>query len=150
MTDFKPRADAAMEGGELHGARVLVVDDDADNREMLVVVLEHSGAVVTTAASAAEALRALASGEPPHVVVTDLRLQGEDGFSLLEGIRALPASRGGAVPVIALTGVGGDEERARSLERGFHAHLTKPVDFPELVTAVGEAFALAERRNATS
>jgi CheY-like chemotaxis protein len=149
MTDFKPRADAAVQAGELRGARVLVVDDDEDNREMLVVVLEHGGAVVTTAASAAEALRAVQSGEQPQVVVTDLRLQGEDGFSLLDGIRALPPSRGGAIPLIALTGYGGVEESARSLERGFHAHLTKPVDFPELLRAVGEALVLAERKNAT-
>src|SRR5271155_6109011 len=87
----------------LHGARVLVVDDDADTREVLTAVLELSGALVSTAESAAEAMRAF-ERDPPRLLISDIGLPDEDGFSLLRRVRALPASRGGTIPAIALTG----------------------------------------------
>ena len=104
---------STLERRELRGTRVLVVDDDADNREMLALLLEHSGAVVVTADCAAEALRVLES-EPEHersqVLISDIGLPGEDGFSLLRKVRTLTRSRGGDIPAIALTGYGPHED----------------------------------------
>jgi CheY-like chemotaxis protein len=125
----------APESQSLRGAKVLVVDDDCDNREMLVAVLEHSGAMVSAAGSSAEALSVLEK-ERPHVLITDIGLPDEDGFGLLKRIRALPSSRGGDIPSIALTGYGSDADRAMSREMGFQAHLTKPVAFEEMVATV--------------
>ena len=116
----------------LAGVRVLVVDDDEDGREMLAIVLEKNGALVTTAGTAAEALGAF-EREPPRVLISDIGLPLEDGFSLLRKIRALEATRGGEVTAVALSGFGSAEDRADTRERGFHAHLTKPVGLSHLL-----------------
>src|SRR6202035_783486 len=71
-----------FERPELRGTRVLVVDDDADNREMLAMILEYSGALVATADSAAEAMCVL-ERERSQVLISDIGLPDEDGFSLL-------------------------------------------------------------------
>jgi len=80
---------SAPDPPHLQGIRVLVVDDDADNREMLTLMLEHGGAIVSTADSADEALKGLET-ERPQVLISDIGLPGEDGFSLLRRVRATP------------------------------------------------------------
>jgi CheY-like chemotaxis protein len=124
-----------LERLELRGTRVLVVDDDADNREMLAMILEHSGAVVATADSASEALRVLEK-EHSQVLISDIGLPDEDGYSLLRKIRALSKARGGEIPAIALTGYGSQEDRAQANAGGFQAHLTKPVALDEMLAAI--------------
>jgi CheY-like chemotaxis protein len=130
------------ERSELRGTRVLVVDDDADNREMLAMILEHSGALVATADSVAEALCVL-ERERSQVLISDIGLPDEDGFSLLRKVRALPASRGGNIPAIALTGYGSVEDRAQTLGEGFQAHLTKPIALDEMLSALVRVLQLA-------
>jgi CheY-like chemotaxis protein len=121
---------------ELRGTRVLVVDDDADTREMLATILESSGAVVVTADSAADALAACAKALP-DVLISDIGLPGEDGFSLMKQLRALPPSLGGDVPAIALTGYDSDPQgEAGSV---FRERLIKPVALDEVVAAVARA-----------
>jgi CheY-like chemotaxis protein len=118
---------------------VLVVDDDADNREMLAMMLEHSGAVVVTADCAAEALRVLESEqehERSQVLISDIGLPGEDGFSLLRKVRTLARSRGGDIPAIALTGYGRHEDIGPTSSEGFQVHLTKPVELEEMLSAI--------------
>ena len=78
---------SALETQPLRGMRLLVVDDDADNREMLAMTLEQCGARVATAGSAAEAMRILEE-ERPQVLISDIGLPDEDGFSLMRKIRA--------------------------------------------------------------
>jgi CheY-like chemotaxis protein len=124
----------SSDGDPLGGKLVLVVDDDADNREMLALTLEHFGARVATAGSAAEALLAL-ERELPDVLVSDIGLPGEDGFSLLRRIRELPLARGGGVPAIALTGRS-REEGSVSGGEGFDLHLTKPVAPEDVLAAI--------------
>ena len=121
--------------GDLRGTHLLVVDDDADNREMLAMTLEHCGARVTTACSVAEALRALEK-ECPQVLISDIGLPDGDGFSLLRQVRALPASRGGGIPAIALTGRGRGEDRVQTGGEGFQVHLTKPVTPEQMLAAI--------------
>jgi|SRR5580692_11196606 CheY-like chemotaxis protein len=122
------------DSSDLRGIRVLVVDDDADNCEVLAAMLEHNGAHVVTAQSAAEAFSAFEK-EVPHVLVSDIGLPGEDGFALLRRVRALPSSRGGTVPAIALTGYSHLEPVDGDVQ-GFQAHLTKPIDMDKMLAAV--------------
>jgi CheY-like chemotaxis protein len=124
---------SAQDPLQLHGIRVLVVDDDEDNRDMLALMLEHGGATVSTADSADEALKGLEIGDP-HVLISDIGLPGEDGFSLLRRVRATP--RGGDIAAIALTGYGATEFRARAGAELFHAHLTKPIVAEEVLAAI--------------
>ena len=86
----------------LNGVRVLVVEDHDDTRELVQAALEELGASVETAASGAEALEAFRAG-PPHVVVADIGLPEEDGYALMQRIRAFAEADGGAVPAVALT-----------------------------------------------
>jgi PAS domain S-box-containing protein len=119
----------------LAGFRVLIVDDEADSRELISAVLAHAGADVHTAGSAADALGSLPQFRP-HLVVSDIGMPIEDGYSLMRRVRALAEDEGGAVPSIALTAYRREEDKARALAAGFTAHIGKPVDPEDLVTAV--------------
>ena len=116
------------------GVRVLVVDDDPDARELLTVLLEACGMLVRTAASARAALDALCE-EPPDVLVSDIGMPEEDGYSLIRKIRALQDDEQRAVPAIALTAFARTEDRQRALRAGFDRHLAKPVE-PSALTAI--------------
>ena len=119
----------------LQGLKVLVVDDEADTRELIGEVLRECGSEVITSRSAAEALVAL-DQHKPDILISDLGMPDEDGYSLIEKIRALPADRGRDIPAAALTAYARAEDRMRVLRSGFQFHLPKPVDSAELVTVV--------------
>lgn len=119
----------------LAGLRVLVVDDEEDTRDLLRAVLEKCGSEVTTAASAAEALDTIETLRP-DVLVSDLGMPDEDGFSLIAKVRALPVERGGQTPAAALTAYARVEDRLRVLRSGFQIHLPKPVEPAELVIVI--------------
>jgi signal transduction histidine kinase len=119
----------------LAGIRVLVVDDDADARALVTAVLAQSGAEVVTASSTQEALDSLARARP-HVLVSDLSMPGDDGYALLERVRALGLDRDGRVPAVALTAFARAEDRARALAAGYAVHVPKPVEPAELVEVV--------------
>src|SRR5438045_5422580 len=115
--------------------RVRVVDDDPDARARVTAVLGQSGADVVTAPSTQEALDALARARP-HVLVSDLSMPGDDGYALLERVRALGLDRGGRVPAVALTAFARADDRARALAAGFAVHVPKPVEPAALVEVV--------------
>ncbi|HEU4834929.1 MAG TPA: ATP-binding protein [Pyrinomonadaceae bacterium] len=119
----------------LQGLTVLVVDDEADTRELIGEVLKECGSEVIITRSAAEAFAALEQHKP-DILISDLGMPDEDGYSLIEKIRALPAERGGDIPAAALTAYARAEDRMRVLRSGFQFHLPKPVDSAELVTVV--------------
>jgi CheY-like chemotaxis protein/two-component sensor histidine kinase len=119
----------------LDGVEVLVVDDEPDSRALLQRLLEDCEAKVTTASSAAEALRCVES-DRPDVLVSDIGMPGEDGYSLIRQVRAMPAEHGGATPAIALTAYARAEDRVRVLRAGFQHHLSKPVEPAELIAVV--------------
>lgn len=127
--------EGASELRELKDLNVLVVDDEDDTRMMVATVLERYGSYVTTVNSAAEALRAIQVLRP-DVLISDLGMPGEDGYSLIKKIRALPAELGGHTPAAALTAYARVEDRMRVLRAGFQIHVPKPVDPAELVTVV--------------
>ncbi len=121
--------------GALTGARVLVVDDEEDSRDLLAALLEHEGAEVRTAASAADAFVALAA-RPPHVLVCDIGMPVQDGYSFLRQLRAAGEASGGWVPAIALTGYARPEDSHAALLAGFQMHVTKPVEPSKLVSSI--------------
>ena len=121
--------------------RVLVVDDELDTREILRTLLEESRAQVTCVASSAEALELLARA-PPDLLVSDIGMPEEDGYSFIRRVRALPAERGGRVPAAALTAYTRPEDRAHALGAGFQVHLPKPVDATQLMHTLASMIAV--------
>ena len=119
----------------LQGLKILVVDDEPDTRELIEEVLKECGSEVITSCSAADALVALQQHQP-DILISDLGMPDEDGYSLISKIRALPPHQGGQIPAAALTAYARAEDRMRVLRSGFQFHLPKPVDSAELVTVV--------------
>jgi CheY-like chemotaxis protein len=117
------------------GIKVLIVDDEADTREVLAVMLADSGLEVTTAASAEEALELLKSWQP-KLLVSDIGMPGEDGYSLIRQVRQLPPAEGGSIPAVALTAYSREEDRKQVLSAGFQMHVSKPVEPAELLQAI--------------
>jgi len=119
----------------LAGLEVLVVDDEADARELVTAVLTSYGARVRSVASAERALEALRE-KPSDVLISDIGMPHEDGYSLIRRLRALPPEQGGAIPAGALTAYASADDHRRALEAGFHAHITKPVEPSHLAMLV--------------
>jgi CheY-like chemotaxis protein/two-component sensor histidine kinase len=103
----------------LAGVVVMVVEDDDDTRLMLTHTLEHCGATVIPVSSAPAAVEALRE-RAPHVILSDIAMPGEDGFSLVKKI--------GPIPAVAVSAFARPEDRERILAAGFVDHLAKPVD----------------------
>jgi CheY-like chemotaxis protein len=123
----EPRA-----GGALPARRVLVVDDNRDTAESLGELLSALGHEVRVAYDGAGALEVAASGFGPEVALLDLGLPGMDGYQLAGALR----ERVPAVRLIAITGYGQDQDRARASAAGFDRHLVKPVDLDALVRMI--------------
>ena len=119
----------------LVGVRVLVVDDDPAAVELVQEVLTQTGGEVRGAGTAEEALRVLEQWRP-DVLVSDIEMPGQDGYTLIRKIRALAPERGGMTRAVALTAFGRPEDRIRSLMAGFNIHVSKPVDPGELAAIV--------------
>jgi signal transduction histidine kinase/ActR/RegA family two-component response regulator len=120
----------------LAGLRVLVVDDEDDARDLLRITLESCGAQVHDAGSAREALNTL-QAERVDVVVSDIGMPDEDGYSLVRSIRTLTTAQANT-PVIALTAFARNEDRTRALLEGFNLHMAKPVEPAELLAAIAD------------
>lgn len=119
----------------LDGLRLLVIDDEPDACDMLKTILGECGAEVQATASAAEGFEALRRWEP-DVLISDIGMPFEDGYSLIERIRALPDEEGGQIAAIALTAHARTEDRLQALSSGFDAHVKKPLEPVELVTVI--------------
>ncbi|RYX80882.1 PAS domain S-box protein [bacterium] len=132
-----PTTDRPIEGElpHLDGLHVLVVDDQEDTRIFLTVVLAKCGARVTAVASASEAFETLLELRP-DVLLSDIGMPDEDGYSLIRRIRALPPEQGGHTPATALTAFARAEDRIKALRSGFQSHIPKPVEPLELVTVI--------------
>ena len=127
----------------LDGARIMLVDDQAEAREMVAEILRDNGAAVTEYADGANAMAAFSSSESlwPQVLICDLSLGDVDGYEVVAHVRAREAERGAGLshrlPAIALSGHVSQEYRLRTLLAGFQVHLAKPVDPNELLATVG-------------
>ena len=118
----------------LRGIHVLIVDDNPDAREIIAWTLSYCGAVVTRASSPRAAF-ALLERFGPDVVVCDFSMPGEDGFSFIRRVRALP-SAGRNVPAVALTGFDGIANAAAAKTAGFQEYLVKPFDLASFCAAL--------------
>ena len=132
---LSPLDDPARAIVRLDGLRVLVVDDDRDALGLTETILIRAGADVRTRHSAAAALELLRQWGP-NVLVSDIEMPGEDGYSLIRKIRAGVAGDGAHTPAIALTAYGRSQDRLRSLAAGFNMHVPKPVDPGELTSII--------------
>jgi len=121
----------------LAGHRIMVVEDHEDSRDFLVQALLSAGADVAAFASAAESFAELESVRP-SVIVADIGLSGEDGYSLIRRIRAHSAEAIHSIPAIAVTAYATASDRAQALGVGFQQHLAKPVDPVRLIEAIHE------------
>jgi CheY-like chemotaxis protein len=126
----------------LEGIRVLVVDDDEDARDLLKTSLGAYGADVVTAGSAAEAMT-LFDRHVPDVLLSDIGMQYEDGYSLMRRVRARPAARGGLTPAVALTAYATPADREAAFAAGYQAHVAKPFEPAYVASLVDQ---LAQRR----
>jgi PAS domain S-box-containing protein len=140
------REKRAQPAPSLRDVKVLVVDDEDDTLQAMAIGLGRHGARVTTASSASAALDTLAR-ERPQVLVADIGMADEDGYALLQKVRALPFERGGATPAIALTGHASQQDRVDALRAGFQIHVAKPVTPSDLATAVATLVAPGKRGN---
>ena len=120
---------------DLGGVRVLIVDDHADSRDLFAAILGRRGAEVTAVDTVRDGLAA-ARRERPDVIVCDLAMPGDDGFSLIREIKSWRSDQGSVVPAVALTAYARPEDRDRALAAGFQVHLSKPVEPRALLEAV--------------
>ena len=117
-------------GKRLDGFDILIVEDDPDSREVLQLFLEQSGASVRTAESARSAMSLFTDvrAKRPDIIISDLAMPEEDGYSLISRIRQLPPEKGGTIPALALSAFASAESRQKAFEAGFHRYLTKPFE----------------------
>jgi PAS domain S-box-containing protein len=141
-----PSVTASPAWGSLAGVRVLVVDDEEDARLLVTTALERGGARVHAVENAVDAFAVLAK-ERIDVLVSDVGMPDEDGFSLIQRVRALPSGHGGDVRAIALTAYARAEDASKALRLGFQLHLAKPIDLHELTNAV--SLLVSERARAS-
>src|SRR5581483_9048803 len=127
------RETSVLPQADMH--RILVVDDNRDNADSLAMMLRLMGTEVGAAYDGEQALE-LAATRQPQVILLDIGIPRLDGYEVCRRIRQ--QSWGKAIVIIALTGWGQQEDRARSLEAGFDHHLVKPVDAAELVEVLGQ------------
>jgi CheY-like chemotaxis protein/anti-sigma regulatory factor (Ser/Thr protein kinase) len=122
----------------LKGLRILVVDDEADSRDLVSAILTRCGSDVNCCDSAAAGMKAFKSWKP-DLLVSDIGMPVEDGYSLIKKVRKLKSKRAREIPAIALTAYATKEDRARTLSSGFQMHVAKPIDPEKLITSVAKA-----------
>jgi CheY-like chemotaxis protein len=132
-----PRSEPKALRPRLDGIRVLIVDDEADARDVMGQALGECGADIAMASGATDALDILAHADI-DVLLADLAMPDEDGYSLIRRIRASSTRRLASIPAAAVTAHAGDHERQKALEAGFQVHVTKPIEPFDLARTVGE------------
>lgn len=134
---------AAIEGNDLQpefsrildGLRILVVDDEADARDVMSAILTRCGGEVKCCESTAEALKAFREWKP-DLLVSDIGMPVEDGYTLIKKLRKLRLKVARQVPAIALTAYATREDKARALEAGFQVHVPKPIEPSALIRSI--------------
>jgi signal transduction histidine kinase/ActR/RegA family two-component response regulator len=124
-----------MDDRLLDGLHVLVVDDEEDARELLATTLTRYGAEVTTAASAATAWTEI-ERHPPDVLLSDIGMPDQDGYTLVRQLRLRPPLRGGGIPAVAITAYASVNDRLAAESAGYQAHVAKPFEPSEVARLV--------------
>ncbi len=122
----------------LDGLRILVVDDEADSRDLLKAILTRCGGQVRCSECAADAIEAVKDWQP-DVLVSDIGMPVDDGYSLIKSVRQLASKGAKQIPAVALTAYATVEDRAKALAAGFQIHLAKPVEPHSLVKSIAAA-----------
>ncbi|MEH2053680.1 hybrid sensor histidine kinase/response regulator [Nostoc sp.] len=125
----------------LAGLRVLVVDDETDTRNFLSFMFEEYGAFATAVGSVDEALAVLEQTKP-DILISDIGMSQQDGYTLIRKLRSLEPEKGGLIPAIALTAYTREEDRLEVLSAGFQQHLSKPIDPNKLIAAIANILEL--------
>ena len=140
-----PRENQPLPDVSLADVHVLVVDDEVDARELVKRLLEMAGATVSMAGSASEAIERILAARP-DVLICDLGMPAQDGFSIIRQLRVLEETQESVLPAVALTAYARSEDRTKAIRCGFQNHLAKPVKPAELLAVVSS---LAGRRVTT-
>jgi signal transduction histidine kinase/CheY-like chemotaxis protein len=119
----------------LDGLRVLLVDDEPEARQIISTVITSTGAEVKACTSASEALAKLAEWKP-DVILSDIAMPDEDGYSFINKVRSLPREKGGETPAAALTAYARDVDRRQALDAGYQMHIAKPIGAGQLVSMI--------------
>jgi signal transduction histidine kinase/ActR/RegA family two-component response regulator len=119
----------------LDGLRVLLVDDEPEARQIISTVITRTGAEVRTCKSAHEALAKLSEWKP-DVILSDIAMPEQDGYSFIRQVRSLPRDKGGDTPAAALTAYARDIDRRQALAAGYQMHIAKPIGASQLVTMI--------------
>jgi PAS domain S-box-containing protein len=124
----------------LRGMKILIVEDDHDSREVLQLFLEQCGAAVTSAEAVQAALEQVTKsvGRLPNIIISDLAMPEEDGYTLIERIRSMPENSGGSIPAIALSAFSTFESKQKAFEAGFQKYSTKPFEPDRLILDIVE------------
>ena len=126
-----------FEKSPLSKVNILCVEDDLDSREVLQLFLEQCGASVTSVESASEAVSVLnKNGQVFDVIISDLAMPNEDGYSLISQIRKFSTDKGGKIPALALSAFTTRENKERAFAAGFQKYHTKPFEPDLLVTDI--------------
>ena len=128
----------------LRSVHVLVVDDDDDARLLLQTTLRQYGADVSAASTVAEAFREI-DRKAPDVILSDIGMPHEDGYSFLRRLRARPASRGGTIPAVAVTAYAAEGDRASAQAAGYQTHVTKPFEPGDIARLVARLASIPSR-----
>jgi CheY-like chemotaxis protein len=122
----------------LDGLRILVVDDETDSRDLVAAILTRCGSEVKCCETAAEAIKTLRAWKP-DLLVSDIGMPHEDGYSLIKKLRKLRLKLAREIPAVALTAYATDDDRERALSAGFQMHVAKPIEPKELVRCIAGA-----------
>ena len=141
--------DTRIASDSLRGIRVVLVDDESDERTLLAEVLAGLGAEVRICDSAAAARAALLEHRP-DLLISDIGMPRESGLDLVRSIRAMAPDQGGTVPAIALTGYSQESLRVEALSAGYDRHVEKPVQPSELVALAAAVIASRRRESPES
>ena len=124
-----------LQGKNLLGKKILVVDDDDDSRNLICFILQSKGAEIDSASSAVEALVKIEQFQP-NILISDIGMPQMNGYELIQRIRQLQPNINGNVKAIAISGYVSEQDRQKSISAGFDFHLNKPLDISSLIDAV--------------
>ena len=117
----------------LEGVRVLIIEDHGDSRDAVAELLQGLGAIASTAQSVRQAIELMSGSESPDVIISDLAMPGEDGFTLIRWLHARSSGRTARILTIALTGLSDPQHSNRALQEGFDTCMVKPLEVGRLV-----------------
>jgi CheY-like chemotaxis protein len=129
-----------------HPARILIVDDERDNRELLEIILTSEGFVIQTAASGEEALDAVTT-QTPDLILLDVMMPGMNGYDVVTKIKGDIATK--SIPVIMVSALNDTTSRMRAESAGADGFLSKPIDCADLCGHVRTALGRGRPPRAT-